>query len=233
MDLSEDPVLRDASELAGEQAALTVEMVTYGVVKAGTTVFYANGTARTSVNTVVSLNKQRAVTRSLKNQGALKITKMLSSSPNYGTQGIEAGYIAVAHTDCESDIRQLPGFIPCAKYGSRTMLCAEEIGSVEECRYVLSRHLSAWADGGATTSTMVTTSGTSADVYPILYFAREAYGLVPLKGAQAITPMVVNRKPSHSDPMAQRGYVSWKTYFTCVRLNETWMARLEVAVTDL
>jgi N4-gp56 family major capsid protein len=39
--------------------------------------------------------------------------------------------------------------------------------------------------------------------------------------------------PSKSDPMGQRGYVSWKAYFTAVILNQNWMARLEVAVTAL
>jgi N4-gp56 family major capsid protein len=43
--------------------------------------------------------------------------------------------------------------------------------------------------------------------------------------------MVVNMKPSAADPMAQRGYVSWKTYFAACRLNESWMSRAEVAVT--
>jgi N4-gp56 family major capsid protein len=46
--------------------------------------------------------------------------------------------------------------------------------------------------------------------------------------------MVLNPgKPSKSDPMAQRGYVSWKTWYTAVILNDLWMARLEVAVTAL
>jgi hypothetical protein len=33
--------------------------------------------------------------------------------------------------------------------------------------------------------------------------------------------------------MAQRNYVSWKTYFAAAILNEMWMARLEVAATAL
>lgn len=238
MDLAEDPVLRDASILAGEQAALTVEMVTWGVIKAGTNVAYSNGAARTSVNTPISLNKQRAVTRSLKAQKARKITTMLSPSPNYATQAIEASWVAVAHTDMEADIRALPGFIPTSQYGSRSMLCPEEIGAVEDVRYVLSPELSPVADGGGAYAgsgeNMVTTSGTSADVYLVIYIGKESYGLVPLKGKSAMTPMVINPgTPSKSDPLGQRGYVSWKTYYTCVRLNENWMMRLECAATDL
>lgn len=233
-DLSEDPVLKDASMLAGEQAGLTTEMVTYGIIKAGTNVFYANGTARTDVNTAISLTKQRAVTRALKAQKAMKITNILAPGPNYATKAVEASFVAVCHTDVESDIRGMAGFTPVAEYGSRQPLCPEEIGSVEDVRYVLSPELSPWTDAGGAKGPMVSTTGTSADVYPVLYIGRDAYGLVPLKGAGAITPMVLNPgEPSKSDPLGQRGYVSWKAYFTAVILNQMWMARLEVAVTAL
>ncbi len=237
-DLAEDPVLKDAAMLAGEQAGLTTEMVTYGIIKAGTNVFYANGTGRSDVNTPISLTKQRAVTRALKAQKAMKITNILSPSPAYGTRAVEASYVAVCHTDVESDIRGMAGFTPVAEYGSRQPLCPEEIGCVEDVRYVLSPELSPWADAGGAKAgavgTMVSTTGTSADVYPVLYIGRDAYGVVPLKGAGAISPSVLNPgTPSKSDPLGQRGYVSWKAYFTAVILNQVWMARLEVAVTAL
>lgn len=233
-DLAEDPVLKDASMLAGEQAALTTESITYGVVKAGTSVYYANGSARNAVNTAISLTKQRAVTRYLKAQKAQKITRILDGSPNYNTKPIEASYVAVAHTDLESDIRGMAGFVPVAQYGSRQAICPEEIGSVEDVRYVLSPELSAFADAGGAKGSMVSTTGTSADVYPVLFFGKEAFATVPLKGARSIAPMVLNPgTPDKSDPLGQRGYVSWKTYFTAVILNQTWMARLEVAATAL
>jgi len=233
-DQAEDPVLKDAAMLAGEQAALTVETVLYGALKAGTNVFYANGGARTSVNTTLTLNLQRKVTRALKAQKARKITRMLDSSPNYGTKAIEAAYVACAHTNCEADIRNLAGFVPVAEYGSRQPLCPEEIGSVEDVRYVLSPELSAIPDIGGAKGSTLSTTGTSSDVYPILYFGMEAFGSVPLKGADAMTPMVLNpNTPRGNDPMGQRGYVSWKTYFAGVILNDNWMARLEVAVSDL
>jgi N4-gp56 family major capsid protein len=230
-DMAEDPVLSDATMLCGEQAGATVEQVIYGAVKAGTNVQYANGTARSSVNTVITLALQRKVTKFLKAQKAKKITSILAGSANYDTHPVEAAYVAVTHSDCESDIRGMTGFIPVAKYGSRTPICPEEIGSVEDVRYIVSPDLASFPDAGGTKGSMQSTSGTSADVYPVIYFGKEAYGLVPLKGQSAITPMVVNMKPSASDPLAQRGYVSWKTFFAACRLNESWMERLEVAVT--
>lgn len=237
-DLAEDPVLKDASMLAGQQAGITLEMVLWGVVKAGTNVFRANGSVRTDINTPVTLAKQRAITRFLKAQKAMKHTQMLAGSPNYATRPIEAAYVAVGHTNLESDLRNLPGFIPVAEYGSRQPLCPEEVGSVEDVRYVLSPELESFPDAGGdfngSGTAMVSTSGVKADVYPIVYCGKEAYGGVPLKGKRAITPMVLNPgSPRGGDPLGQRGSVAWKTYFAGVRLNESWMVRLEVAATEL
>jgi N4-gp56 family major capsid protein len=235
-DTSEDPVLKDATMLMGEQAGETLEAVLYGVMKAGTSVTYANGTARTDVNTPMTLSVQRSITRSLKSQKAKKISRMLSSSPNYGTKAIEPAYIAFSHTNVEGDIRNINGFIPVADYGQRSPLCEEELGSAEDVRYILSADLDGFADAGGAEDgsgeSMMSTGGTSADVFPVVFVGRESYASVPLKGKQAITPMIVNAKPSAADPMAQRTYVSWKTYYAGVRLNENWMHRAEVAASQ-
>ena len=241
-DLAEDPVLADATRELGKQAGATLEQLVYGVVKGGTTVFYANGASRAAVNTVLSLNKQRKVTRYLNAMKAKKFTSILAPSVNIGTKPIEAAYIAVAHTNLGADIRNLAQFVPVAQYGQRSPLCEYEIGSVEDVRYVLSPDLAGWADvGGTPGGTVESTGGSAADVYPILYFGEEAFGVTPLrnkmvdaKSNMPITPSVINPGTiDKSDPLGQRGYAGWKAWFAAVRLNETWMARLEVAASAL
>lgn len=232
-DLAEDPVLSDASTLCGEQAAETIEIQTWGAIRAGTNVFYANGDSREDVNTPISLKKQRAITRSLKAQRAKKVVSMVGASPNYSTEPVDAAYIAFAHTDLEADIRDMSGFVPTEKYGSMKAL-PYEIGKVEDVRYVLSPVLDKWADAGGAAGDMVSEEGDNADVYPVVYVAKESYGLIPLKGKGAITPKVLNPDtPRGGDPLGQRGSVGWKTFFVATVLNEMWMARLEVAVSDL
>lgn len=202
--------------------------------------FYANGTARTDVNTVVTLAKLRAVIRALKRNKADKYTQILNASVNYATRWVEAAYIAVVHTDLESDIRNLAGFIPTAAYGNRTVIHENELGSVEEIRFISSADLESWPNGGGDynpgggSPNVVTTSGTKADVYPILIFGRDAFGIVPLRGQGAVTPSIIRPGTiSKSDPLGQRGYIGWKTWHTAVILNQAWMARLEVAATLL
>lgn len=233
-DTHEDPVLNDMSSMLGENMGRTMEALRYGVLRGGTNVFYANGSARTAVNTVLTLAKQRAVTRGLKAQKAMKISRILSASPGYETRAVEASYVAVAHTDLENDIRGLAGFTPTAEYGQRSVLCPEEIGAVEDVRYILSPDLEAFLDAGAAKGGTVSTTGTSSDVYPVLYFGKEAYGDVALKGQGAMSPTIIPvGQKTKDDPLGQRGYCGWKTWFACMRLNEAWMARLEVATTAL
>lgn len=237
-DTSEDPVMKDMMAASGEQAGRTVEAVTWGVIRAGTSVYYANGAARNQVNTPISLSKQRAVIRFLKAQKAMKLTGILDASPKFATRAIEASFIAIAHTNVESDIRGLPGFVKCAEYGQRSVLCPEEIGAVEDVRYVLSPDLDPFADAGGafagSGTNMVTTTGVNADIYPVIFVGKESYGVVPLKGRQSVMPSVINpNRPSAADPLGQRGYVGWKVWHAALILNDSWMARLEVAVTDL
>ena len=67
-------------------------------------------------------------------------------------------------------------------------------------------------------------------MYPILFIAKDAYGIVPFKNTSAVTPVIVNPAPSASDPLGQRGHVAWKSMQTAVILNQAWMVRAEVAV---
>lgn len=231
-DTHTDPVLNQMTEILGEQAAVTVETLRFNVLRAGTNVFYANLVAnRAAVIAPISLADQRRVTTALNGQNARKITTVVASTPDFNTKSVEAAYMAVCHPDLDTDIRELPGFKPVADYGPHTSPFEGEIGSVEQVRYVSSTIILPWADAGAAVGVTGrrSTGGANVDVYPILFFARDAFGIVPLKGGTSMTPMVVNPKPSVSDPLAQRGTIGWKLWNGTVILQEAFMARLEVA----
>lgn len=235
-DLHTDPVLMEYSGMIGEQAALTVETIAFGVLKACTTVYRANGSQRTDINTPLTLSLQRKITRGFKRQLARPFTKKLSSTPNFNTETVAQSFIGLIHPDGEPTVRGLVGFQDVKDYGSSTPY-ESELGAVENVRYVSSTVFEAWADGGGlkagSGTTMISTTGTSADVYPVIFLAPDAFGVVPLKGANAMTPMVVNPKPAAGDPLGQRGTVGWKTYFTAVILNQAWIARCECAFPEL
>lgn len=230
-DTHTDPILQQATDILGEQAAVTVETLRYNVLKAGTNVWYAGLVAgRTSVATAITLTDQRRITTGLNRQNAKKISQVVASTAAFNTKSVEAAYFAVCHPDLESDIRGMAGFISVANYGPHTSPFEGEVGSVEQVRYLTSTVIAPFASAGATGTTgLRSTDTTHADVYPILYFARDAFGIVPLKGKSSMTPMVVNPKPAAGDPLAQRGTVGWKLWTSTVILQDAWMARGEFA----
>jgi N4-gp56 family major capsid protein len=226
------PLLREMTDILGEQAAHTIETLRFNVLKAGTNVFYANGANRAAVNTEVTLSLQRRITRSLKRQNAKPMTAMISSTVKYNTQPIEAAFIALCHPDVENDIRDMAGFISVKQYGSNVEAMEGEIGSVEDVRYIRSTVFESFPDAGGTTAGYLSTTGTDADVYPIIYLARDAYGIVPLRGKDTVEVMVVQPKATNTDPLAQRGTAGWKCWNATVILQDAFMVRAEVAASE-
>jgi N4-gp56 family major capsid protein len=233
VDTHEDPVLREAEATCAEQAAKTVETLRYNVLKACTNMFYANSVAgRTSVVAVISRADQRKIVRALERQEAQFITQIVKSTPSFNTESILPAFVGVTHVDMTSDIRSLTGFTRVADYGQVSKF-ETEIGACEDVRYIKSTIFTPYTDGGSGTTTgKLSTLGTGCDVYPVMFFGKDAYGIVALKGKYAITPIVINPVPSKSDPLGQRGSVAWKTWQGTVILNDAWMAVLEAACTS-
>ena len=173
------------------------------------------------------------MTTGLNRQNSKKISSVISSTADFNTKSVEASYMAICHPDLETDLRNMTGFKVVADYGPHTTPFEGEIGSVEQCRYLTSTVFTPFANAatGQAAGVFRSTGGVYADVYPILYFGRDAFGMVPLKGKSSMTPMVVNPKPTSGDPLAQRGTVGWKLWSGTIILQDAFMARLEVCAT--
>ena len=230
-DTHEDPILQEAIAVSSEQAAKTVETLRYNVLKACTNKFLASQVAsRSLVAATIKRADQRKIVRALERQEAQFITSVIKSTPSYGTEAVLPAFAAVTHVDLTSDIRGMDGFVGVQDYGSRGQW-ETEIGSVEDVRYLKSTIFTPYAGAGASTSTMIATGG-KCDVYPVMYFGKDAFGIIALKGKYSITPIVINPVPSKSDPLGQRGSVSWKTMQTTIILNDAWMAVYECCATE-
>lgn len=232
-DTHEDPVFTEMRQVLSEQAAQTVERVRFGYLKAGTNVFYANGSDRSAVNTTLTLALQRKVIRSFRRQNAQPFTSVLKSSVVQEAVAVEASYVALIHPDLEFIVRGMDGFKHVKDYGTGE-IWPGEIGTVESVRYVMSTVFESWPDAGGAAGSNITTSGTSADVYPVIYLTANAFATVALRGQNAMSLIVKNPGSGGStDPLNQRGTIGWKTMMTAVILQQLWMARAEVAVTEL
>lgn len=234
LDTHEDPILQEYGSLCVQQAAETVETLRWNKIKAGTQVGYANG-GITTVNTPISLALQRTATAALLRQRGHYITEVVSSSPDFRTEPVEPGFVAIHHPDVTNDIRNMQGYIPAKQYAGQTTLFPGEHGSVEDVRYcrsvLFTPYLGSSGVYGGASSTMRNTGG-FADVYPVIYLSKDAYGIVPLKGSNALSLIAHNPGSSGTnDPLNQRGTLGWKVAQTSLILNDLWLFRAMVAVT--
>ena len=235
-ELYEDDVPDEMKIQTGERMGLVREMIRYGAIKAGTNVIYSGGTSRATVDEAITLNAVRRMSRVLKLNHAKKKRRILAPSSNYDTFAIEAAFIVFVSTDAEADIRDLPGFVPVSKYGSRTPISEDELGSCEEFRFICSPELAAYADSGAAIGStgLLSTTGTSIDVYPFLVMGEDAVYDVALRGENSFDVIhIPYNTEDKSDPLKQRGYVGAKFWCAVSIVNGGWMGVIEAGVTTL
>lgn len=237
LDTHEDDNLKTITMLAGEQAALTKERILWNMMIGGTNVIYSGAaTSRATVIAPIDEGDLRLAQRTLKVAMAKPITKMIDASPKIATQPVAPGYIAIAHTNYEQDLRALTGFVPRENYSNTAKLLHEqEIGKFEDIRFILSPHFTNFAGAGGAVASGVLLTGGKADVYPMVIFGADAFAATPLKGMDSARIAVKNPQMgvSYEDPLGQRGFVAWKMWYSATRLNEAWIVRIEAAVTAL
>ena len=235
-DMYEDDVPMEMKKQTGERMGLVREMIRYGALKAGTNLYYSGGTSRVTVDEAITYNLLSKVARNLLANHAKMITSILAPSPNFATAPVEAGFLVFCHTDCEHDIRLLPDFKHVAEYGQRKVLHEMELGSMGRFRFIVSPELASIPDVGAAVGAtgLLSTTGTSIDVYPVIVVAEDAWGDVALRGSDSVDPTwIPPGQKDKNDPLGQRGYIGAKFYSAAKVLNNGWMAVVEAGVTSL
>lgn len=235
--LYEDDIPRPMIKQAGQRMGLVKELVAYGVLKASTNKFYAGGTSRATVDSTVTLNRLRNVTRSLEANRADQITEVLSASENYNTSPVESGYLVFNHTDMAHDIREIEGFTKAAEYGEQGMKAhPRELGAVDEYRFITSPELNPTIDAGAAvgSTNLISTGGSNIDIYFMIIIADDAWGDVALRGLDGFQLVhLPHNKSDKSDPLSQRGYVGGKFWAAPFMQNDGWAAILETGASVL
>ena len=210
----------------GERVSLVNEMIVYGVLRGCLNAFFGGtGTTIATVNGAPTLGMIRRMTKTLKANHAMPVTSMLSSDKNYGSEAVEAGFFVYCHTNLEPDIRDMPGFTPTVKYASGKPV-PNEIGKVENFRFVTSPDLPELQDAGAAIGTtgLYSTSGSLIDVYPIIVCAEDAWSQIVVRGKDALdSTYLPPSKKDKSDPHGQRGYAGTKWYKAVALENHGWM----------
>lgn len=231
MDVSEDPNLQKITMGLGEQAGSVKEAIIWGELLGGTSVIYSGtATQRSEVEAPIAEEDLIAAQRFLKANRAMHITKMLAASQNIATEPVAPGFLAFGNTNLEPDFRALNEFVVREKYSQFKPVSDYEIGKFQDIRVILSPQLDPfWGAGGATTTGVLSRDGDAVDVYPVIVVGMNAYGVVPLRGMDSASVTIKNPTPTYEDPLAQRGFASWKMWYAAKRLNEEWMVRIECA----
>lgn len=231
LDTADDTVLQGALDVLSQQAAEMSEKIIINELKAGTNVIYAgNVTARASVNTVFTDAEMKRVVRVLLKQNVGRVTSRVRSTPAFGSESVHPSYIAIVPAELVSAVRALPNFQDAKDYGQITPY-PTEIGAWNEIRFLYHTLVPGWADAGSGTagSTLISTSATNCDVFPVIVFGANSYGNVALRGEFAITPSVRNPKPAPGDELGQTGSVGWKMMKAAKILNDAFVLRVESA----
>ena len=235
VDLHTTPVLSDINQLNAEQAAKTKESLLWGILQGATVTYWSGGSSTVSVDESISVSLQHKAVRTLNANKAKKFTSIVTGGVKQGTFPVEASYIAFAHTDLESDIRSMNGFVPVSRYGSQKPVHEMELGTVDSVRYVLSADLSPQLAAGAAVAAtgLISAASVNVDVYSVVFVGMDAYGCLNLAGKGVFTPVVVPvGQPSISDPLGQQGSVGWKMYSAETILNSDWIVVVECGATD-
>jgi N4-gp56 family major capsid protein len=218
-----DPILLETAAVLGEQAGLSLDIITRDVINAGSVVAYS-GTSRTAreqvaaADVITSANIDTAV-MTLKVANVKKLTKMVNPDQGYATSPVNACYIGITHPEIAKTIKAITGFVPIEKYANQAGVMPGEFGTYGEVRFLETSNAKVWEGAGAS----------SIDIYSTLIFGDNAYGVSRVSGAAVENIVKVLGSAGTADPLNQRATSGWKATKTAVRLNETCLYRIESA----
>lgn len=227
---NQDPVVTEATDVLGDQAGTTIDVVRRDVLVAGSNVAYASGVANrlALVNKITGPDLDKAI-RFLKGQNAKYMKEgMIAPTDKVGTGAVRKAFIGLVHPDVEYDLEQITGYRAVSDYGSQEGVIEDEIGAYKNIRFVSSTNAKIWANATtATTAGYKATGAGTNDVYGTLIVAAEAYGLSPLSGEAMNTYVKPLGSAGAADPLNQRSTVGWKATTITTILNQAWMIRIE------
>ena len=217
----EDKVVKETTDVLGEQAGETLDEVTRDVLVAGTAVVFANGVAnRGLVADKISEADVKSAIKTLKNQNAKKFTTTITGSVKVGTSPVRSAFVGIVAPNTVETLEDFTKYKGVEEYASQTLIDINEVGTYKDVRFIETTMAKVFAGEGAG----------SVDVYGSLILGKNAYGVVSLRGMKNIQTII---KPLGSagtaDPLNQRSSVGWIAWSVTKILNDNWMVRIESA----
>lgn len=204
-----DPILSETADLLGEQAGLTIDRIVRTVLSAGTSVQYANNRAS---RVTVAAGDNLTV---LEIRKAVRFLKLQNARPVAG-----GDFIAFVSPRATFDLQSDAAWKDPHTYQDTTNIYSGEIGRLYGVRFIESTETISWAAAGAA----------GIDVYGTIVVGADAYGMIPLEGADLEFLFKPIASDDKSDPLNQRWTSGWKVSTAAKILNDLAMLRIEHSV---
>lgn len=201
-----DPLLKETTDILAEQAGETIDELVRDTVAAGTTVFYAGGqTSRVALTAahnitvadVVNIAMQMELNRAMKIDGAWQ---------------------AITHPRVIFDLMRTQEWRDAQNYHRTGRPFDGSVGELYGVRFWTTDKAKVFADAG---------DGGTVDVYTMLVFGAQAFGIVDLSGHNLQTVFKPLGSAGTADPLNQQSSMGWKVTFGVKRLQEAFMLRYE------
>jgi len=186
-----------AADIISDNAAKTRDVLVREILGAGTSVKYVTQTARSAIatsNIITGAQVKRM-------ESLLEANDVRKFSDGFFRSIIHPHAVYDLQTDTANG-----GWMDVWKYTNNAPLLANELGRFAGVRFMLSTNAKVFSTAGAS----------SANVYSTIFFGPDAYGVSDMQG---IRTYYVAPGGDHSDPLAQKGLVGWKSAFACLLLD--------------
>jgi N4-gp56 family major capsid protein len=205
-----DPLLTETAEIQGEQAGETIDTIVRDVLAAGTTVMY---------NTV-SANTQRSDLAATDIITAADVQGMALQMELNRAQKIDGSWQAITHPRVLFDLMRTQEWRDAQNYNKTGRIFTGEVGELYGVRFWSTDAAKVFPNLGA---------GNTVDVYTVLVFGANAFGIVDLAGHNLQTVYQPLGSAGTADPLKVNQTMGWKCTFGVKRLQEPFLLRYECA----
>ncbi len=202
----EDAVLTETAELLGENMGETRDELCRDIL-------CATASAVDLEDSPLQQSDFDQAIQTLFSADAKMITGMIQAGTGQGTLPISAAFVAMAHSDLYTDLKNLDDFLPVRKYPKPSEAMEAEVGSYEQIRFLLSSR--GKKDSG------------DPDKFEMPIIGQKAYAVTEIEGGAARNIVKAFGSSGTADPLDQRATSGWKMTYAARILNDAFMLKLE------
>lgn len=203
-----DPILTETTQLLGDQAGETIDELVRDTLVGGTTILYASTAAqRSDLTSAMTLTP--AECRRIRLQ--MKLNR---------ARPIDGVYPCITHPRVLHDLMNTTEWRDAQLYNKTNRIFDGSVGDLYGLRFYETDKAYMVADAG---------SGGTVDVYTVLCFGQNAFGVVDLAGHNLQTIHKGLGSAGTADPLNVQQTMGWKVTFGVKRLQEAFMLRFECA----